>query len=108
MSKTFAELIAKVKEVDMKTVAVSVAQDDEVLKAVRMAKDRGVANAILVGDKNKIEKIAKENNIDVSDFEIKLEDNIDVAALAKTAEIPDLGDIAHLYNILIFGLISLY
>ncbi len=83
MSKTFAELIAKVKEVDMKTVAVSVAQDDEVLKAVRMAKDRGVANAILVGDKNKIEKIAKENNIDVSDFEIKhYEDDIEASLAA--------------------------
>ncbi|MBE5846906.1 MAG: phosphate butyryltransferase [Lachnospiraceae bacterium] len=83
MSKTFEELIAKVKQVDMKTVAVSVAQDDEVLKAVRMAKDRGVANAILVGHKDKIEKIAKENNIDISDFEIKhYEDDIEASLAA--------------------------
>ncbi|MCR5672360.1 MAG: chitobiase/beta-hexosaminidase C-terminal domain-containing protein [Lachnospiraceae bacterium] len=39
--------------------------------------------------------VCGEEIIIVSDFEIKLEDNIDVAALAKTAEIPDLGDIAH-------------
>ncbi len=83
MSKTFEELIAKVKQVDMKTVAVSVAQDDEVLKAVRMAKDRGVANAILVGHKDKIEKIAKENKIDISDFEIKhYEDDIEASLAA--------------------------
>ena len=38
--------------------------------------------------------VCGEEIIIVSDFEIKLEDNIDVAALAKTAEIPDLSGIA--------------
>ena len=39
--------------------------------------------------------VCGEEVIIVSDFEIKLEDNIDVAALAKTAELPDLGGIAY-------------
>ena len=36
--------------------------------------------------------VCGEEIIIVSDFEIKLEDNIDVAALSKTTEIPDLSD----------------
>ena len=35
--------------------------------------------------------VCGEEIIIVSDFEIKLEDNIDVAALSKTTEIPDLS-----------------
>ncbi len=38
--------------------------------------------------------VCGEEIIIVSDFEIKLEDNIDVAALSKTQEIPDLSNIA--------------
>ena len=34
--------------------------------------------------------VCGEEIIIVSDFEIKLEDNIDMAALAKTNELPDL------------------
>ena len=40
MSKSFDEIISKVKECEMKTVAVSVAQDDAVLEAVREAKEK--------------------------------------------------------------------
>ncbi|MCR5301704.1 MAG: chitobiase/beta-hexosaminidase C-terminal domain-containing protein [Lachnospiraceae bacterium] len=43
--------------------------------------------------------VCGEEIIIVSDFEIKLEDNIDVAALAHTAEIPDLSSIAYKRNI---------
>ena len=39
--------------------------------------------------------VCGEEIIIVSDFDIKIEDNIDVAALAKTAEIPDLSGIAY-------------
>ena len=39
--------------------------------------------------------VCGEEVIIVSDFEIKLEDNIDVSSLSKTTEIPDLGDIAN-------------
>ena len=57
MSKTFDELIAKVNEMEMKKVSVAVAQDSAVLEAVRAAKDRKIADAILVGDKDKIQKV---------------------------------------------------
>ena len=47
MSTSFDGLISKVKECGQKTVSVAVAQDSAVLEAVRAAKDRGIANAIL-------------------------------------------------------------
>ena len=59
MSTSFESIIAKVKECDTKTVAVAAAQDDAVLAAVKEAKERGIANAILVGDEAKIRAIAK-------------------------------------------------
>ena len=70
MSKTFDELISKVKEIPMKKVSVAVAQDSAVLEAVRAAKDRKIADAILVGDEALIREIAKNDNVDISDFEI--------------------------------------
>lgn len=70
MSKSFEDLLSKVSECSTKTVAVAVAQDDAVLEAVHAAKQRGIANAILVGDEEKIKKIAADMNIDISDFEI--------------------------------------
>ncbi|MCR5256209.1 MAG: phosphate butyryltransferase [Acetatifactor sp.] len=83
MSKGFDELISKVKTVGMKKVAVSVAQDSAVIEAVRAAKDRGIADAILVGDEAKIKAIATELNIDISDFEIiNVEDNIEASLTA--------------------------
>ena len=58
MSKTFEDLISKVKEIPMKKVSVAVAQDSAVLEAVRAAKDRKIADAILVGDEAKIKAIS--------------------------------------------------
>ena len=81
MKKSFEDIISKVKECKMKTVAVSVAQDDAVLEAVREAKNRGIANAILVGDENKIKEIASGINMDLSEFEIIHEPDMIKASL---------------------------
>lgn len=54
----------------MKKVAVSVAQDDAVLEAVKEAKKRGIADAVLVGDEAKIREIAKTIDMDLDGFEI--------------------------------------
>lgn len=83
MSKTFDELVSKVSEFDMKKVSVAVAQDSAVLEAVRAAKDRKIADAILVGDKDKIEAVAKEIGVDISDFEIvDVKDDIEASLAA--------------------------
>ena len=77
----FDDIISKVKECEKKTVAVSVAQDDAVLEAVKAAKERGIADAILVGDETKIREIAKTINMDLSDFEIINEPDMIEASL---------------------------
>lgn len=68
MSKGFNEIISRVTT-RMK-VAVAVAQDAPVLEAVNAAKERNIADAILVGDKDKIQSIADELKIDLADYEI--------------------------------------
>lgn len=70
MIKTFEQVLLKVKSQPMKTVAVAVAQDEPVLEAIRDAKINGIANAILVGDKAEIEKIAQSVNMDIENYEI--------------------------------------
>ena len=81
MSKSFDEIISKVKECEMKTVAVSVAQDDAVLEAVREAKEKGIANAILVGDEAKIREIAASTDMDLTGYEIIDEPDMIAASL---------------------------
>ena len=58
MKQGFDDVMAKVKQCGKKTVAVSVAQDSAVLEAVKEAKARGSADAILVGDEAKIREVA--------------------------------------------------
>jgi phosphate butyryltransferase len=75
MIKSFEEVLKIAKERGPKTVAVACAQDTDVLKAVDNAKSNGIINAILVGDQGKIEAIAKEENIDLAEYElINIED----------------------------------
>lgn len=70
MIKSFKQIIEKVKSKEICKVAVAVAQDEPVLEAVRDAKKNGIADAILVGDKEKIELLAKKVVMDLSQFEI--------------------------------------
>ena len=51
MSKNFDDLFSRLKEIETKKVAVAVAQDEPVLEAVKEANEKGIANAVLVGDK---------------------------------------------------------
>ena len=70
MTKSFDDLLAKVAECPMKKVAVACAQDDAVLEAVKAAKDRNIAEAILVGDEEKIRTIASVLKMNADEFEI--------------------------------------
>ena len=63
----FDDIIAKVGACGKKTVAVAAAQDSAVLEAVKEAKARGIADAILVGDEAKIREIAASLNMDIFD-----------------------------------------
>lgn len=81
MSKNFDDLFSKLKVAQIKKLSVAVAQDEPVLEAVKAAKDRGIANAILVGDKSKIEEVASKINMDLTDFEIIHEEDVKKATL---------------------------
>ncbi|HYF84296.1 MAG TPA: phosphate butyryltransferase [Clostridia bacterium] len=70
MVRTFNEILRAAKDKGPKIIAVAVAQDIEVLSAVNGAKDLGIANAILVGDKDEISKAAKECGVDINKFDI--------------------------------------
>ena len=70
MSKNFDDLLAQVAKCSKKTLAVACAQDDAVLEAVKAAKDRGIADAILVGDEEKIRTIARVIKMDLSSYKI--------------------------------------
>lgn len=81
MSKGFDDLLAKVSQCDRKTVSVACAQDEPILEAVKAAKEKGIADAILVGDEAKIREIAAGLNMDLSDYEIINEPDTTAAAL---------------------------
>lgn len=83
MSKSFNDLLSKVTACSLKKLSVANAQDDAVIEAVRAAKDRNIADAILVGNESEIKKIAAEINTDISDFDIiNVEDPIEAARTA--------------------------
>lgn len=81
MSKNFDDLLSRVKECKRKKVSVAVAQDEPVLEAIKAAKEQGVADAILVGDKNKIKEIADSIGMDITQFEVIHEPDVKKAAL---------------------------
>lgn len=90
MIKSFNEIIEKVKQNDMKKVAVAVAQDEAVLRAVKDAKDNGIADAVLVGNHDEIVSIALKIGMDIKQYEIVDEPDVKKAAL-KAVELVSSG-----------------
>lgn len=70
MVNTMNQLIDAVRGIGKKRIAVAVAQDEDVLKAVDAAYRLGLVDVSLVGDKKKIFEIADALQIDVSNYEI--------------------------------------
>ncbi len=70
MIRSFVELIEKVQAGEPQIISVAVAQDTDVLSAVNNAFKMGIANSILVGDKEQIEEIAAGIGMDTGNFEI--------------------------------------
>lgn len=70
MIKNFDELLEVAVKKGPKRISVACAQDDDVLKAIKIAYDKGIVNGYLVGDEVEIRKIAAEINLDLNGFEI--------------------------------------
>ena len=83
MTKSFDDLLAKVSECSKKTVAVACAQDDAVLEAVKAAKERDIADAILVGNEAEIKTIARTLKMHIDEYRIiNVEDPVEAARTA--------------------------
>ncbi|MBR6402799.1 MAG: phosphate butyryltransferase [Eubacterium sp.] len=83
MNKSFDDLLKKLATVEKKKVSVAVAQDSEVLLAVKAAKERNIADSILVGDADEIKKVADEIGMSLDGYEIiDVKDKIEAARTA--------------------------
>ena len=80
MIKNFDEVLKIAKERGPKTIAVACAQDNDVMNAVENARVNGIAEAILVGDLEMIKKIAAEESIDLTAYEV-----IDIKDMAEAS-----------------------
>ena len=89
MGKSFDDLLKKIETIDKKKVSVAVAQDKAVLEAVKAAKERGIADAILVGDEDEIRKIGLELGMNMDDYEIIDEKDVVEASLKAVSLVHD-------------------
>lgn len=81
MLKDFEHLVQAAKGRGMVCVSVAVAQDEDVLLAVKQIYEAGIARAILVGDKKIIDDVLGEIGLASDAVEIIDEKDIDEAAL---------------------------
>lgn len=70
MLKTFKEVLEKAKEYGPKKMSVASAQAEDVLRAVEVARQEGLTESILVGDKKEIIQIAEKIGINLAHYEI--------------------------------------
>jgi len=78
--KTFDELLEDLKkDIHERKMVVAGADNPETLKTAVEAKNMGIGNSILVGNEERIKSRAKDNNIDISSFEIvNIDDPIEI------------------------------
>ncbi|MFA9398122.1 MAG: phosphate butyryltransferase [Clostridiaceae bacterium] len=70
MINNFDEIFERTKVYRRKKVAVAVAEDEPVLEAIKGAFEKSIADAILVGDSEKIKLILNKLDMDEKDYEI--------------------------------------
>lgn len=70
MIKNFDELLELAVKKGPKRISVACAQDDDVLRAIKVAYDKGIVNGYLIGNEAEIRSIATEISLDLSGFEV--------------------------------------
>ena len=63
---SFIETIKEKAKQQLKTIVLPEGSDIRTIKAASMVLQQGYANLIILGDKNKIEEMARSNNLDIS------------------------------------------
>lgn len=87
--RSFADVEVAIRDYPIRTVAVAVAQDHSVLRAVCDAEARGIARTLLVGDEHRIRAIAEEHGLDLGQAEILHEEEPLRAAAGAVAAVHD-------------------
>lgn len=77
--KCIDEIYIMLKNIDKKKIAVAAADDEDVLSAVLEAKNKGIADFILFGNKEQIKKILRKINSVENTFEIVNAESIEEA-----------------------------
>ncbi len=70
MIASFEEMLRLVTGHVKRTIAVAMAEDADILEALCLAHSRGIADALLVGDKPAILETARKGGLDLSPFDI--------------------------------------
>jgi phosphate butyryltransferase len=70
MITSFNDLLRNVKEKPKKTIAVAMADEEDVLAAVANANREGIADAVLVGNRERIFECGERAEIDITNFDI--------------------------------------
>ena len=90
MIHSFQELVDSVKNANRR-IAVAVAQDAEVLIAVRKAADLGIVKPVLIGEEAAIKSIAAEINVSLEGMEI-IDEADKIEACRKAVKLVHDGD----------------
>jgi len=70
MLKSFTDILSRAKEGSRKRIAVAGAEGEAVLKAISAAAEADLVEAVLIGNEEKINKIANDIDISLADVEI--------------------------------------
>ena len=92
MITCFDEMLKKVRGHSRKSVAIAAAHDQTVIEAAAEANLRDIADAVLVGDKSKIEKIAAESGISLENIRIEDEPD-DLRAVKQAVQMTSSGEV---------------
>ena len=68
--RNFVQLVELAQQRGPKTVVVAAAADEAVLLAVNEAEELGIADVLLIGDQAEIERIGRENDVDLGRLDI--------------------------------------
>lgn len=89
--RDFKEIINEAIKKGPKKIAIAAAEDEHVLRAIKLAKENKIVNPILIGSKKSIEKISRNINLDLSDVKIINSNNKEDSSY-KAASLIDSGE----------------
>ena len=70
MLKNFDELLKRLDTQGKKKIVVAMAEDSDVLLSLEKARSKGLAEAVLIGSKKILGKIASEKNLNLSNYDV--------------------------------------